>query len=196
VSEQVETEPRRRIGWMQCSGVPLRLRHERPILTNVAARDESNALVNWRSNTGADAVDPMFRNTQVAGATEIIALGKSHLLYLAGTVALLGLLLPLALGTELHEFWIQHWIASDMERDFQFTAGYATVQMDGAQVRMFTLLRVEPSGRLYRAGFRTGDIPVGYAHSKQREPSGSSRRLPGHHLVSLKEARRCHTMPM
>ncbi len=93
---------------------------------------------------------------------QLIRPNPRQLLYLAGTLGLLSLLLPVAFERPLHQFWIEHWIAPKLQHDLGFTAGYREVAP--GQGPAFLLLTVTPGGRLYRAGFRAGDIPVGYQH--------------------------------
>ena len=93
---------------------------------------------------------------------QLIRPNPRQLLYLAGTLGLLSLLLPVAFERPLHQFWIEHWIAPKLQHDLGFTAGYREVAP--GQGPAFMLLAVTPGGRLYRAGFRAGDISVGYQH--------------------------------
>ena len=59
----------------------------------------------------------------------------------------------------LHEF-----IGPGLERDFGFKAGTERVADGKESYEVFVIQWVKPGGILDKAGFRSGDIPVGYKH--------------------------------
>ena len=95
---------------------------------------------------------------------QLIRLTTRHLLYLTGTLGLLSLLLLVAFERPLHQLWLEHWVAPKLQREFGFTAGFRSINLPSGEAPAFVLLSVKPGGRLYQAGFRAGDIPVGYQH--------------------------------
>jgi hypothetical protein len=67
-------------------------------------------------------------------------------------------------GRDLHDFYVREVVAPRLQRDLGFRIGKIPIVREGRAYRVDGIVAVDPNGPFARAGFRPGDIPVGYAH--------------------------------
>ena len=96
---------------------------------------------------------------------------RSHQLYVfVAVLVLLPLLAGIAFQKELYALYLMRFRGPELEREFGFTAGKVDVVTEsGAQLGVFAVISLVPTGILAKAGFRTGDIPIGYKHDLAAE---------------------------
>ena len=87
-----------------------------------------------------------------------------------GSVAIAASLLALFLvaiagmSPRIYSWWFERRNGPILQREFGFLAGHESIGSPAGSQEVFLITKLEPTGRLARAGFELGDIPVGYKH--------------------------------
>ncbi len=76
--------------------------------------------------------------------------------------------IPIVLGLvfqyQLYDFYLDQFERPRLERQFGFTSGTLQIPGQPPSHPQFAVVDVRPDGALAKAGFRPGDMPVGYKH--------------------------------
>lgn len=70
----------------------------------------------------------------------------------------------LAFGNEIYDYYVWEYVRPELERELGFRIGRIQVTGEHGPYAVPAIVAVEPGGVFDRAGFRPGDIPVGYVH--------------------------------
>jgi hypothetical protein len=101
------------------------------------------------------------RSTMIAGQPFRLGgqqLWLTILVLLATTILLISLWWPV-----MSREYLEEVVLPGYEAEFGFKGGRVTVQEPGGRrYQIYAIVEVEPSGRLSRAGFRSGDAPIGH----------------------------------
>jgi len=99
---------------------------------------------------------------------KLISLTRSRQLYVfLVLLVLLPLVMALAFQDRLFQAYLVHFEGPELQKQFGFSASRTRIGTGSGAVSYFAITGVQPDGRLYRAGFRAGDLPVGYEHGAE-----------------------------
>lgn len=94
-----------------------------------------------------------------------LTLGRKEWLSLSVTLLIaLPLIISIALHDHIYTAYLHHVVAPELEHHFQFKSGTERITDNGQALDVFLIDSVQSSGIFGKAGFQSGDIPVGYKH--------------------------------
>lgn len=94
-----------------------------------------------------------------------ITLGKSRWIYLSVILLfVLPVVLCFAFFNQIYAAYLHEFVAPELEKEFGYIAGTDTLVEDKESFEVFLIEYIKPGGILAKAGFQSGDIPVGHKH--------------------------------
>jgi hypothetical protein len=94
-----------------------------------------------------------------------ITLDKRQYVILAVILfVILPLTVSLAFRDRIYDAYVRELVAPKLQREFGFKAGIEPIVDAKESLNVFVIQSVNPTGILGKAGFRSGDIPIGYKH--------------------------------